>query len=57
MLTLPDILAAYRKSSPDGRVFLREQYPRLRLEFDAIEREEDRAARMDAQVTLIDPHR
>lgn len=56
MLTLPDVLAAYRKSSPDGRAFLREQYPRLRLEFDAIEREEDRAARMDAYVTLSERH-
>ncbi len=48
MLTLQNILAAYRKSSPEGRAFLRTQYPRLQLEFDAIDREEERVARLAA---------
>ncbi len=57
MLTLSDILAAYRKSGPDGRAFLRTRYPRLTPEFDAIDREEDRAARMSAQSTDTDARR
>jgi hypothetical protein len=43
-----EIIAVYRANGQVWRAQLRRLYPRLRLEFDAIDRDEDRQARMAA---------
>jgi hypothetical protein len=47
-LTIAEVLALYRANSLVWRAQLRRLYPRLRMEFDAIDTDEDRQARMAA---------
>ncbi len=48
-MTAQAICRAYREGGADTRRRLRSQYPRLHLEFDAIDRDEERALRVAAK--------